>query len=121
MKHEQPKNGQHTWQPYRVSKAQEVSSNRGRTDLAFEVVFGPRLRRGIDHATASLRFAALTRSNGEDGKEKGCTEGAKRPPIIMCGFSKRDFKDAQKWYQKRHQIIEMMLERFPWRLEACEA
>jgi len=60
-----------------------------------------------------------TRSNGEDGKEKRCMEGAKRLAIIMCVFSKRDFKNAQKWDQKRHQIIEMMLERFPLKLEAC--
>ena len=43
------------------------------------------------HATASLRFAALASSNGVDGKEKGCTEGAKQPPRIICVFSKRDF------------------------------
>ena len=38
------------------------------------MIFGPRLRRGIDHATDSLRFAALARPSGEDGHEIGCTE-----------------------------------------------
>ena len=66
------------------------------------MIFGPRLRRGLDQATASLRFAALKRSNKqeeaeeeeeeewkrEDWEEKGCTEGAKRPPIIVCIFTK---------------------------------
>ena len=102
-----------------TGKSQVVCSHKRGTDYASEVVFGPRLRRGLDHATASLRFAALARSNGEDGKEKRCTEGAKRPPRIMCSFSKRDFKNAQERYQKRDQIIEMMLERFPLELEAC--
>ena len=104
-----------------TGKSQVVFSHKRETDNASEVVFGPRLRRRLDHATASLRSAALTRSNGENGKEKGCPEGGKRPPIIMSVFSKRDLGNAQKWYQKQHQIIEMMLERSPWRLEACKA
>ena len=102
-----------------TGKAQVVFSHKRGTDNASEVVFGTGLRRSLDHATESLRFAALARSNGEDGKEKGCTEGAKRPPRIMCVFRKRDFKNAQKWYRKQNQIIEMMLERFPLKLEAC--
>ena len=59
------------------------------------MVFGPHLWRGLDHATDSLRFAALARSNGQDGKEKGCTEGAKRPPRSMSVFSKRDFENVK--------------------------
>ena len=42
-----------------TGKSQVVSSHRRRTDNASEVVFRPRLRRGLDHVTASLRFAAL--------------------------------------------------------------
>ena len=103
-----------------TGKSQVVFSHKRGTANASGVVFGPRLRRGLDHATASLRFAAFARSNEEDGKGKGCTEGAKRPPNIMCVFSKRDFENARKLYQKRHQIIEMMLEQLPWRLEACK-
>ena len=34
------------------------------------MVFGPRLRRGLDNATASLRFAALARSNKQASKKK---------------------------------------------------
>ena len=101
-----------------TGKSQVVFNHKRGTDNASEVVFGPRLRRGLDHATASLRFAALARSNGEDWKEKKIT-GTKRPPRIICVFSKRDFKNVQKWY-KRHQIIEMMLGWLPWRLEACK-
>ena len=77
-----------------TGKSQMVFSHKKETENASLVVFGPRLRRGLDHATDSLRLAALARSNGEDGKEKGCTEGAKRPPRIMCVFRKRDLKSA---------------------------
>ena len=70
-------------------------------------------------AASTTQRTCFARSNGEDGKEKGCTEGTKRPPRIMCVFSKHDFKNSQKWYTNRHQIIEMMLERFPLKLEAC--
>ena len=36
-------------------------------------------------------------------------------------FQQNRTTNAPKWYQKRNKIIEMMLEGFPWRLEACEA
>ena len=35
-------------------------------------------------------------------------------------FQQKCFKNAQKRYQKRDQITEMMLERFPLRLEVCK-
>ena len=55
------------------------------------MVFGPRLRCGLDHATEP-----------NDLREQKC------------------IKNAQKWYQKQNEIDEMMLERFPLRLEACK-
>ena len=63
-----------------------VFSHKKGTDNASEVDFGPHLRRGLDHATDSLRFAALARSNGHDGNEKGCT---KEPNNLqeLCTFS----------------------------------
>ena len=36
----------------------------------------------------SLRFAALAHYDGQDGKDKRCTEGAKRPQQIMYVFNK---------------------------------
>ena len=92
------------------SKFQVVSRHKRRTDIAFEVVFGPRPRRGLDHAAGSLRFAALARSNKQASKKKerneemdkrektekqeGCTEGGKRPPIILYVFIKANRKCA---------------------------
>ena len=52
-----------------TSKSQGVSSHKRRTDDASEVVFGPRLRRALAHATASLRFASLARSNKQARKQ----------------------------------------------------
>ena len=68
-----------------TDKAQVVSSHR-RTDNASEVVFGGRLRRGLDHATASLRFAALARSIGQNGTKK---DAQKEPNDLqeLCAFS----------------------------------
>ena len=59
------------------------------------MVFGPRLRRGLDHATEP-----------NDLQE-------------FCTFSAKVHK-KYVWYQKQDQINEMMLERFPLRLEACK-
>ena len=69
-----------------TGKSQVVSSHRRRTDNASEEVFGPRLRRGLDHAPASFRFAALARSSGEDGKKK---DAQKEPNDLqeLCPFS----------------------------------
>ena len=53
-----------------AGKSHVVFSHKTVTDNASEVVFGPRLRRGLDHATASLRFAALARSNRRRWKRK---------------------------------------------------
>ena len=47
-----------------------VSNRRRRTDLAFEVVFGPRLRRGLDHGTALLRVAALIKRASKTNRRK---------------------------------------------------
>ena len=64
-------------QAIRQSKSQVVVSHRRRRDVAFEVVFGPRLRRGLDHAAASLRSAALARSSKQASKQKEEKEGKK--------------------------------------------
>ena len=54
-----------------TSKSQVVLySHKTRTGNVSEVVFGPRLWRGLDHATAWIRFAALARSNNQASKEQ---------------------------------------------------
>ena len=67
-------------------KSQVVFSHKRGTDNASEVVIAPRLQHGLDHATASLRFAAHARSNGEDWKEK---KSQKEPNDLqeLCAFS----------------------------------
>ena len=52
-----------------VLEFQVVSSSRRKAYIAFEVVFGPRLQRGLDPATVSLRIAALARSNKQVSKQ----------------------------------------------------
>ena len=73
-------------------------------------------------STTQRTGSALLRSHAlmeKMEKKKGAQKEPKRAPRIMCVFSKRDFENAQKWYRKRYQIIELMLERFPLKLEAC--
>ena len=84
----------HSTVVFRLAKFVVLSNKRG-TGYASEVVFGPRLRRGLDHATASLRFAALARSNGQDRKEK---DERKEPNDLqeLCAFSTKVHKNCAK-------------------------
>ena len=66
--------------------------------------------------SASLRSHALMDTMAKK-------KDAQKEPTTSKNYVRFQFnciKNVQKWYQKRHQIIEMMLERFPLRLEACK-
>ena len=58
------------------------------------MVFGLRLRRGLDHATPSLRFAALGRSNKQASKEASKHKEKRREKDKREKTEKK--KDAQK-------------------------